>query len=163
MIRITKEGRDRLVRYIRNPTKEELENRERFLDGVEERVANRVEIEKELVKSLKKLQNNNAIHISRIIDTIDNIQKFIDNVTYEEFKENDMLVSAVILKFEIVGEIAKNISEELRNKDNGINWKDLIENRNYLIDNYFEIDLNTLWEMINNDLVKLKEKLLMIK
>ena len=66
-------------------------------------------------------------------------------------------------KFEIVGEIAKNISEELRNKDNGINWKDLIEYRNYLIDNYFDVDLNTLWEMINNDLVKLKEKLLMIK
>lgn len=133
------------------------------MDGVVERISKREEIEKELVKSLKKLQNNNAIHISRIIDTIDNIQKFIDNVTYEEFKDNDMLVSAVILKFEIVGEIAKNISEELRNKDNGINWKDLIENRNYLIDNYFEIDLNTLWEMINNDLVKLKEKLLMIK
>ena len=56
MIRITKEGRDRLVRYIRNPTKEELENRERLLDGVEERVANRVEIEKELVMSLKKIR-----------------------------------------------------------------------------------------------------------
>ena len=123
----------------------------------------REEIEKELVKSLKKLQNNDVIHISRIIDTIDNIQKFIDNVTYEEFKDNDMLVSAVILKFEIVGEIAKNISEELRNKDNGINWKDLIEYRNYLIENYFDVDLITLWEMINNDLVKLKEKLLMIK
>ena len=56
MIRLTKEGRDRLVRYIRNPTKKELENRKRFLDGVEERVANRVEIEKELVMSLKKIR-----------------------------------------------------------------------------------------------------------
>ncbi len=94
---------------------------------------------------------------------VESIHKIIENITYEEFKGNDLLVSAVILKFEIVGELAKNISEELRNKDNGINWKDLIEYRNYLIDNYFEIDLNTLWEMINNDLVKLKEKLLMIK
>ena len=162
MIRITKEGRDRLVRYIRNPTKEELENRERLLDGVEERVANRVEIEKELVMSLKKLDNDRVL-ILRIIEAVESIHKIIENITYEEFKGNDLLVSAVILKFEIVGEIAKNISEELRNKDNGINWKDLIENRNYLIDNYFEIDLNTLWEMINNDLVKLKEKLLMIK
>ena len=163
MIKLTKDEGDRVKRYFRNPTKEELENRKRFMDGVVERISKREEIEKELVKSLKKLQNNNAIHISRIIDTIDNIQKFIDNVTYEEFKDNDMLVSAVILKFEIVGEIAKNISEELRNKDNGINWKDLIEYRNYLIDNYFDVDLNTLWEMINNDLVKLKENLLMIK
>ena len=92
-----------MKRYFRNPTKEELENRKRFMDGVVERISKREEIERELVKSLKKLQNNNAIHISRIIDTIDNIQKFIDNITYEEFKDNDMLVSAVILKFEIVG------------------------------------------------------------
>ena len=98
-----------------------------------------------------------------VIEAIESIHKIIENITYEEFKGNDLLVSAVILKFEIVGEIAKNISEELRNKDNGINWKDLIEYRNYLIDNYFDVDLNTLWEMINNDLVKLKEKLLMIK
>ncbi len=162
MIRITKEGRDRLVRYIRNPTKEELENRERFLDGVEERVANRVEIEKELVMSLKKLDNDRVL-IFMVIEAIGSIHKIIENITYEEFKGNDLLVSAVILKFEIVGEIAKNISEELRNKDNGINWKDLIEYRNYLIDNYFDVDLNTLWEMINNDLVKLKEKLLVLK
>mgnify|MGYP000499922387 CR=1 FL=1 len=99
------------------------------------------------------------MHILQIMS----IPSFVNNVTYEEFIENDMLVSAVILKFEIVGEIAKNISEELRNKDNGINWKDLIEYRNYLIENYFDVDLITLWEMINNDLVKLKEKLLMIK
>ena len=98
-----------------------------------------------------------------VIEAIESIHKIIENITYEEFKGNDLLVSAVILKFEIVGEIAKNISEELRNKDNGINWKDLIEYRNYLIENYFDVDLITLWEMINNDLVKLKEKLLMIK
>ena len=162
MIRLTKEGRDRLVRYIRNPTKEELENRKRFLNGVEERVANRVEIEKELVMSLKKLDND-RVFIFRIIEAVESIHKIIENITYEEFKGNDLLVSAVILKFEIVGEIAKYISEELRNKDNGINWKDLIEYRNYLIDNYFDVDLITLWKKSNNDLVKLKEKLLILK
>lgn len=162
MIRLTKEGRDRLVRYLRNPTKEELENRKRFLNGVEERVANRVEIEKELVMSLKKLDND-RVFIFRIIEAVESIHKIIENITYEEFKGNDLLVSAVILKFEIVGEIAKYISEELRNKDNGINWKDLIEYRNYVIDNYFDIDLITLWGKANDELIKLKEKLLVLK
>jgi uncharacterized protein with HEPN domain len=147
--------------YLRE-FKEELENRKRFLNGVEERVANRVEIEKELVMSLKKLDNDRVL-IFRIIEAVESIHKIIENITYEEFKGNDLLVSAVILKFEIVGEIAKNISEELRNKDNGINWKDLIEYRNYLIDNYFDIDLITLWKKSNNALVKLKEKLLILK
>ncbi len=63
----------------------------------------------------------------------------------------------------IIREIAKNISEELRNKDNGINWKDLIEYRNYLIENYFDVDLITLWEKSKNDLEELREKLLILK
>ena len=163
MIKLTKEGKDRVERYIRKPTKEELENRKKFMDGVVERTSKREEIEKELVKSLKKLQNNDAMHISRIIDTIENIQKFIGNVTYEEFKDSDMLISAVILKFEIIGELAKYISEELRNKDVGINWKDLIEYRNYLIENYFDVDLITLWEKSKIDLEELREKLLTLK
>ncbi len=32
-----------------------------------------------------------------------------------------------------------------------------------MIDNYFDIDLITLWKKSNNDLVKLKEKLLILK
>ena len=46
------------------------------------------------------------MHILQIMS----IPSFVNNVTYEEFIENDMLVSAVILKFEIIGEIAKYIS-----------------------------------------------------
>lgn len=163
MIRLTKEARDRLLRFTKNPTVEELENGKMFLNGVEERNSIRTEIEKELVSSLKKLSNNDHMHILQIIDTIESIQSFINNVTYEEFIENDMLVSAVILKFEIMGETVKYISKEVSNKDSRINWKELIEYRNHLINNYFEIDLKNLWEKANNDLAKLNEELLILK
>ena len=51
MIRLTKEARDRLLRFTKNPTVEELENRKMFLNGMEERNSRRTEIEKELVSS----------------------------------------------------------------------------------------------------------------
>lgn len=54
MIKLTKEGRDRVKRDIRNPTKEELENRKRFLDGVAERISKREEIKQKLIKVLKE-------------------------------------------------------------------------------------------------------------
>ena len=46
MIKLTKDEGDRVKRYFRNPTKEELENRKRFMDGVVERISKREEIEK---------------------------------------------------------------------------------------------------------------------
>lgn len=160
MIRLTKEARDRLVRFTKNPTVEELENRKMFLEGEEERNSRRKEIEKELVSSLKKLSNNDHVHILQIIDTIESIQSFVNNVTYEEFIENDMLVSAVILKFEIIGEIAKYISKEVSNKDSRINWEELTEYRNYLINNYLDVELKILWEKSNSTLEELKKKIL---
>ena len=51
MIKLTKDEGDGVKRYFRNPTKEELENRKRFMDGVVERISKREEIEKEYKKS----------------------------------------------------------------------------------------------------------------
>ena len=58
MIRLTKEGRDRLVRYLRKPTEEELSRRKEFMEKVNSRIANREEIESKLVKALKDLNKN---------------------------------------------------------------------------------------------------------
>lgn len=58
MIRLTKEGRDRLVRYLRKPTEEELSRRKEFMEKVNSRIANREEIESNIVKALKNLKKN---------------------------------------------------------------------------------------------------------
>ena len=58
MSRLTKEGRDRLVRYLRKPTEEELSRRKEFMEKVNSRIANREEIESKLVKALKDLNKN---------------------------------------------------------------------------------------------------------
>lgn len=56
MIILTEEARDRVVRYKKNPTKEELSRRKEFMEKVSSRVANRTEIENKLVKALKDLK-----------------------------------------------------------------------------------------------------------
>ena len=58
MIILTEEARNRVVRYIRKPTEEELSRRKEFMEKVNSRIANREEIESNLVKALKNLKTN---------------------------------------------------------------------------------------------------------
>ncbi len=54
-------------------------------------------------------------YLNDIIDAAAKILEFTQNITsYDEFIENDMLLSAVIRKFEIIGEAIKKIPIDTR-------------------------------------------------
>ncbi len=55
-------------------------------------------------------------------------------------------------QFEIIGEAAKNLSDELRNEHSDIRWKDMAGIRDKLIHHYFGFDMDALWESLQEDL-----------
>lgn len=91
------------------------------------------------------------------------IEKFIEGLDYNQFKVDDKTSSAVIRKFEIIGEATKNIPEVIREQNLQIPWKDIAGMRDKLIHAYSEVDLKLVWTTIHQRLPKLKstiEKLL---
>ena len=56
-------------------------------------------------------------YLNDIIDAAAKILEFTKNITsYDEFIDNDMLLSAVIRKFEIIGEAIKKIPFDIRER-----------------------------------------------
>lgn len=53
---------------------------------------------------------------------------------------------------EILGEAAVGISNEVQVQYKKIPWKEIIAMRNRLIHRYFDIDLDIVWETIQNDI-----------
>ncbi len=97
--------------------------------------------------------------IRHTLDAIETINKFTKGKTKEEFVGDEMLSSAVIKKFEIIGEACSRLSEDFRNSHPNIPWKEIIGMRNILIHDYFGTDLDGVWNSIEEDLPKLKERL----
>ena len=61
------------------------------------------------------------------------IENFIEGMIYEQFKSDDKTSSAVIRKFEIIGEAAKNIPNSIAEKYPHVPWKGMAGMRTGLL------------------------------
>ncbi|MCL4362744.1 DUF86 domain-containing protein [Candidatus Parvarchaeota archaeon] len=77
--------------------------------------------------------------------------------------KNNEKQDAVIRELAVIGEASKNISDSFKVKNNFIEWKKLAGVRDIVVHQYFNIDLDIIWDIIKYDLPELKKKLETIK
>lgn len=94
--------------------------------------------------------------LAHIHEAIHEILSYTKNIGFNEFKRNSMIRFATVKQIEIIGEAAKNISESTRQQYPGIAWKEIIGLRNLLTHEYFGIDIQLIWQIIQIDIPELK-------
>lgn len=95
---------------------------------------------------------NNKLYLKDILAAIESIEVFTEDMDFESFKDDDKTVSAVIRKFEIIGEAATNVPDIIKEEYNSVRWKDMAGMRDRLIHFYFGIDYDLVWKTIRNRL-----------
>ncbi|QWR76073.1 HepT-like ribonuclease domain-containing protein [Candidatus Magnetomonas plexicatena] len=95
------------------------------------------------------------LYLEDILTAIVKIQRFIDTTSFEEFIVDDKTYDAVIRNFEIIGEASKNIPQEVQDNYPAVDWKKVYLFRNVLAHEYFGIDNQLLWDIIQNRLPEL--------
>ena len=98
-------------------------------------------------------------HIDFILDSIRKIEDSIININVEDFKKLQEKQSTAILQLMLIGETSKKLSEETRKKID-LPWKEIIGFRDMAIHDYVNLDLDKIWETIQQDVPNLKTKLL---
>ena len=78
--------------------------------------------------------------------------EFVEGLTIEEFLVSELHQSAIIRPLEIIGEASRMISAEVKSLHPEIPWGDMVGMRNRLIHDYFDINLATVWDTVQNDL-----------
>jgi len=100
---------------------------------------------------------NISAYLKHILDSIDAINQYLEDVDRSEFKDNQLLQDGVIRQLEIIGEAVKKLPETLRNKHPDVPWSDVAGTRDKLIHGYFSVDLETVWLTARDDLDSLRE------
>ena len=52
-----------------------------------------------------------TLYLKDILEAMEAIEKFVEGIDFDNFQKNDMVSSAVIRKFEIIGEAAKKVGK----------------------------------------------------
>lgn len=95
------------------------------------------------------------VYLDYLQDMRDNAERAIEfskGMSFEAFARDDKTVYAVIRAVEIIGEAATNISKNIRSKYTDIPWREVRGMRNKLVHQYFGINMEVVWQTIQEDL-----------
>jgi uncharacterized protein with HEPN domain len=87
-----------------------------------------------------------------MLDAALEIQRYVHSSRREDLDQDRKLVHSLVRLFEIIGEAASQVSEELHEGVQEIPWSVIIGMRNRLIHAYFSINLDVVWSTSKNDI-----------
>ncbi len=98
------------------------------------------------------------IYLRDIIECIEKIQDYTAGLSSVDFCNDGKTIDAVIRNLEIIGEAARRLPEEFRIKFPDVEWRRIVSLRNILIHEYPGIDLETIWDIVENKLSSLEKQ-----
>ena len=101
---------------------------------------------------------HNKPFLNHILDEINFLVSKSGDLEYENLIKDETLKRAFLRSLEIIGEAAKNLSEDFRGKHFEIEWRELTGLRDILIHRYFGVRWDTVWNVIKNKIPPLKKK-----
>ena len=99
--------------------------------------------------------NRDAIHLADILSSARMITAYISDVSRHAFLEDTQLQDAVIRRLEIIGEAAGRVSQQCRDESLDVPWSKMRGMRNRVIHRYDDIDMEVVWETVEQDIPRL--------
>jgi uncharacterized protein with HEPN domain len=101
---------------------------------------------------------DDRIYLFHIRDAIQHILIYTDGGR-ESFFADRKTQDAVVRNLEIIGEATKHLSQPLKEAHPEIAWKPIAGMRDKLIHDYFGINLQLVWDVVERDLPTLQRKI----
>lgn len=98
---------------------------------------------------------DDRVYFQHIQDAINDIAAYCD-VGHDVFMADRMRQDATLRKLEIIGQAVKNLSDDAKTQRPEIPWKQIAGLRDKVIHDYFGVDLEIVWAVVERDLPTLR-------
>lgn len=101
----------------------------------------------------------NLPYLKHIADELYFLIQQTKDLSFEAYLNDAVLLRATARSLEIIGEAVKNITPDFKTRYNDIEWKNLAGMRDKIIHFYFGIKCDIVWDVIQNKVPDLAEKI----
>ncbi len=108
------------------------------------------------------MNKTDAVYIEDMKSAITKIAQYTVGISFEEFLKDQMRQDAIIRQLEVLGEAANKLSPEFTDKNRDLPLRQVVSMRNFLIHGYDEVDLQIVWDTIQENIPNLSHSLAVI-
>ena len=100
-----------------------------------------------------------ALLLEDILAAIGKIERYTAGIGREAFLGDEKTIDAVVRNLEIIGEAARQVPGDFAAAHPQVPWARIAGLRNRIVHDYFGLDLEIIWQILQVDLPQLKSQL----
>ncbi len=96
---------------------------------------------------------NDKPNLLALLDSCEKILDYTKNTNnVDDFAGNAVVFDAVMMNFIVIGETVSKLSKDLKEEYDFVEWIRITDFRNIVAHDYFGIDAEEVWQIINDDI-----------
>jgi uncharacterized protein with HEPN domain len=100
---------------------------------------------------------DDKLYLIHIAECIERIESYVSGVDKKEFMNSSFIQDAVIRNLQVMAESSQRLSDRIKQTQTEIDWYKIAGLRNVLVHDYLGIDMETVWNIVENEIPALKK------
>lgn len=90
--------------------------------------------------------------VQDMLEAMQKIEIYIAGLDYPKFLRDEKTTDAVVRNLEVLGEAARQLPDDFTLRNPDVPWNQIAGLRNRIVHDYFGLDLEIIWRIIQHDL-----------